>query len=152
VLQIKFSQKRAGGWGMFVLVTMTDRTETLSRKQTGPPFLNAFDVKASKPFVGVAPILSLFVNSRRGGGGPRFWTLSSRHFLIGPNKLEFIVITHVCHNGIKGCAFERFVVRTKMLKKVIITRVKGTKEEHDHENQGKNYFATRHIVNHPVEP
>jgi hypothetical protein len=44
---------------MFVLVTMTDRTETISREGTHPKFLNAFDVKASKPFVGVAPLLSL---------------------------------------------------------------------------------------------
>jgi hypothetical protein len=137
---------------MFVLVTMTNRTETIPHKQMHPLFLNAFDVKASKPFVGVALLLFLLVNSRRGGGGRRLWTFSSRHFLIGPNKLELIVIAHICHNGIERCTFEGFVARTKLLKKVVVTRVKGTKEEHDHENRGKNYLATRHIVNHPVEP
>jgi hypothetical protein len=90
------------------------------------PFLNTFDVKASKPFVGVAPLLSLLVNRRRGGSGHHFWNLSSRLFLIGHNKLEFIVIMHICHNGIKGCAFKGFVERTKLLKEVVVTRVKGT--------------------------
>jgi hypothetical protein len=72
------------------------------------------------------PLLSLLVNSRRGGSGHRFWNLSSRLFLIRHNKLEFIVITHVCHNGIEGCTFKGFVARTKLLKVVVVMRVNGT--------------------------
>jgi hypothetical protein len=149
--QIEFSQQRAGSQGMFVLVTIIYRIETFPCERTRQPFLNAFDIKASKPIVGIAPLFSLFVNIRRGSSSRRFWTLSSRHFLIGPNKLEDILIMHNCYNGIERCAFKGFVARTKSLKRVIVTRVKGMKEEHDHENRGKYDIATRHIVNHTIK-
>jgi hypothetical protein len=110
---------------MFVLVTMTDRTETISCKQTRPMFLNTFDVKASRPFVVVIPLLSLLVNSRRGSGGRRFQTLSSQQFLIGPNKLEFIVIMHVY--GIEGCALKGMCSENKIAQGGCLNESEGNK-------------------------
>jgi hypothetical protein len=61
------------------------------------------------------------------------------------------VIPNVSHNRIEGCAIKGFVAGAKLLEKVIIARVKGTKEELDHENLGNDNLALGHVINHAVK-
>ena len=105
---------------MFVCVTMTDGTKTISRERVLPMPRHAVNVEFGQPLVMVVPLFALPINSRRNRGSRSLRVLARWEFIIQPHQLELIVVMNVSHDRMEGCTFEGFLETTKLCKEVVI--------------------------------
>ena len=130
------------------LGTMTDAADACAHKSAGPASLNALLLIRQKPFK--LPFLALLINiNSRSFWSTRPWR---RGGLFRTSQDETVMVADVFNTGVNSGSLRHIEARTKLAKKVSITPMQRTKEEHHEKDRGKHYLAMQHIHNQTIEP